>query len=108
MIKDGQTIPFDIVGYRAVKFSIRAVKDIENAKAEFQKQLDAIRVKGYQPVNPVTQANAVQQLAESHDSNERTIGKLMEQVSHQNVEYGVIRDQLDRIEANFSQTIVGT
>lgn len=51
---DGETIPFDISIFRSIPFSRVAYHDIEKAKADLTKALQAVLAPGYKVDNPVT------------------------------------------------------
>src|SRR6266568_694802 len=49
-----EDVPFDVSLYRAVKFSLAKHRDIDAAKSDLEKAVQAVLTEGYQVENPVT------------------------------------------------------
>ncbi|MFO1248338.1 MAG: hypothetical protein U1E93_08990 [Alphaproteobacteria bacterium] len=50
----GESLPFDVAGFRAIKFSLRHPSEIEAAKVELRNAIKEILAEGYRVENPVT------------------------------------------------------
>jgi hypothetical protein len=57
-----ERVPFDVSLYRAVKYSRTKYQDVEKAKIELTRVVDAVLTDGYQVENPVTNARGHEQL----------------------------------------------
>jgi hypothetical protein len=68
-----ENVPFDISLYRAVKFSLTKHRDIEAAKSELEKAVQAMLAEGYQVENPVTRARGRIKLEEHATPDQRVI-----------------------------------
>ena len=66
---DKQKIPFDLSPYRTVQYSRLTVQDIDKAKAELGRMVEAVLAESYQVENPVTAARG-RAKAEEHATPE--------------------------------------
>jgi hypothetical protein len=68
-----ENIPFDVSLYRAVKFSREKFRDLETAKSELEKAVQAVLTEGYQVENPVTRTRGRIKLEEHATPDQRVI-----------------------------------
>ena len=78
MAKKGERLPFDVADYRAVLYSREQYEDLEKAKAELAKQVEAIESPAYKPSNPITKARGWVELERSADTKDKLLADLAE------------------------------
>jgi hypothetical protein len=69
----GETVPFDVSLYRAIKFSRTRPKDIRTAREQLKLQVRAVLDSDYEVENPVTNARGRIKLDESATEPQRVI-----------------------------------
>lgn len=69
----GETVPFDLSLFRAIKFSRTTPKDIRAARDALKSQVDAVLEDGYEVENPVTNARGRVQLDERATEPQRVM-----------------------------------
>ena len=70
--------PFDLSLYRAVKFSRAKFRDLEEAKVELKRSIEAVLETGYEVENPVTHARGRVQLSQHATSEQKVLLDQME------------------------------
>jgi hypothetical protein len=65
--------PFDISLYRAIKFARKKPKDLEIARAELKRAVEAVLAEGYEVENPVTNARGRIKLQEHATSEQQVL-----------------------------------
>ena len=78
LAKKGERLPFDVADYRAVMYSREQYEDLEKAKAELAKQVEAIESPAYKPGNPITKARGWVELERSADTKDKLLADLAE------------------------------
>lgn len=78
MAKKGERLPFDVADYRAVLYSREQFEDLEKAKVELAKQVEAIESPAYKPSNPITKARGWVELERSADTKDKLLADLAE------------------------------
>lgn len=78
MFDKNERLPFDVFEYRSVPYSVDDWQNIEDAKDDLIKQLNAVEHPDYKLSNPVTKARGYQELAKSTDPQEKLIAELIE------------------------------
>jgi hypothetical protein len=68
-----EDVPFDVSLYRAIKFSREKYSDLQAAKSELEKAVQAVLTAGYQVENPVTRARGRIKLEEHATPDQRVI-----------------------------------
>jgi|SRR5712664_2415723 hypothetical protein len=68
-----EDVPFDVSLYRAVKFSLAKHRDIDAAKSDLEKAVQAVLAEGYQVENPITRARGRIKLEEHATPDQRVI-----------------------------------
>jgi len=73
-------IPFDVAGYRAIKFARTQVDDIEKAKDDLKRSINEVLGPGYQSENPVTKARGRLELEQNATPETRVLMEEMDQL----------------------------
>jgi len=68
MVREGDTIPFDVAPYRALRFKLDEYKDLEQARSELQGFVDEATKPDAKIDNPVKHARGVFELIEQADA----------------------------------------
>jgi len=76
-------IPFDVAGYRAIKFARTQVDDIEKAKDDLKRSINEVLGPGYQSENPVTKARGRLELEQNATPETRVLMEEMDQLKSQ-------------------------
>lgn len=83
--------PFDLSLYRSIKFSRLRVRDLEEAKIELTRTVEAVLAEDYQIENPVTHARGKVKLDEHATSGQKVI---LDQLDAQSERIEMLEDQL--------------
>jgi len=94
MIKNGDKIPFDIAGNRAIYFDID-IRNGENAKKELEEQISSISDGLIATDNPIGNALTINSLKSSGDSEQKSIAHIFEYLSDIRSEINSIKQQID-------------
>jgi hypothetical protein len=83
--------PFDLSLYRAIKFSRLRIRDLEEAKTELKRTIDALLAPDYEVENPVTHARGKVKLDEHATSGQKVI---LDQLDAHQERIEMLEDQL--------------
>ena len=78
MITEGQSIPFDVLDFRAIEYSFEHPDVVEQMKLELKRQVEATQRSGYEVSNPVTRALGKMELKHSVDSRDKLFSDMLE------------------------------
>jgi hypothetical protein len=81
MITKGQHIPFDVSDSRAVEYSLRNPRLMDEARKELDRKVEATEKANYKESNPITRARGIRRLSESADSNDQLVAELLRKIS---------------------------
>lgn len=73
MHKVGEAIPFDLSLYRSIEFSLARPRDVDQAKSDLKKAVEAAMAPDYTVDNPVTHARGVVKLQEGASDPQRVL-----------------------------------
>lgn len=100
MVRDGDAIPFDVTIYRAVKYDIENIDNVESAKTKLREQVLATEATGYKPSNPITSARGHKELQKSSDPKDVVIASLISNQEKTNQALTSVLDRLSDLEAS--------
>lgn len=92
MIRDADTIPFDVTSYRTIKFNLD-LRGGEKAKAELANQVRSTKEDGFEPQNPILDALGVIELEKSSnpvDNAQAVVLQSITDLRNQVTELGVV------------------
>lgn len=75
--------PFDVAGYRLIKFARTQVADIEKAKDDLRNSINEVLAPGYRVENPVTKARGRLKLEQNATPETRVLMEEMDQLKSQ-------------------------
>jgi hypothetical protein len=87
--------PFDVSLYRAVKFARKRPKDLETARADLKRAVEAVLVEGYEVENPVTNTRGRIKLQEHATSEQQVLLAQLEAIQNR-LQRLELRDALER------------
>ena len=95
LISDGEELPFDIAAMRTIRFDLRNLEAVEDAKVELSRQIGTAQESSIE--TPISLANALRALNDSADPVDRSIPELAESLGAVHAELAEIRVQIERL-----------
>jgi hypothetical protein len=92
MIRRDFNIPFDVAGFRAVRFSIQKYEDLEEARKEFRDTVAEVQKPDFQVENPVAHVQGMIELRKRATPVERLFADELE----------AIRGRMEKLEARMA------